>query len=294
MLVAGGGRGGKVGRVIAWDVKTGQQVLKVGQEYDTVLSADITADQATVAIGSPSKRIKLHDTADGELLHNIKKHSEWVTSVSFSPDGVLLATGDRNGGVHVWEAFSGNLFYTLEGNKGAITSITWRSDSNIVATASADGSVRLFAMTNGRQVRNWTAHGGGVLSLHFARNGQLVSSGRDKQVKVWAQDGKQIKALGGFTDLPLEVAFTQDAKRVIVGDWLGSVTVWDIETAKQVATLSANPPSLNNRLAAAQQQVVAADAAEKKAKSVLDAAKAVTAQLSKQLTDAVSACCTYH
>ena len=45
----------------------------------------------------------------------------------------------------------------------------------------------------------------------------------DKQVKVWAQDGKQIKALGGFTDLPLEVAFTQDAKRVIVGDWLGSV-----------------------------------------------------------------------
>ncbi len=289
LLVAGGGRGGKVGRVIAWDVKTGQQVLKVGQEYDTVLSADITADQATVAIGSPSKRIKLHDTADGELLHNIKKHSEWVTSVSFSPDGVLLATGDRNGGVHVWEAFSGNLFYTLEGNKGAITSITWRSDSNIVATASADGSVRLFAMTNGRQVRNWTAHGGGVLSLHFARNGQLVSSGRDKQVKVWAQDGKQIKALGGFTDLPLEVAFTQDAKRVIVGDWLGSVTVWDIETAKQVATLSANPPSLNNRLAAAQQQVVAADAAEKKAKSVLDAAKAVTAQLAKQLTDARSA-----
>ena len=77
MLVAGGGRGGKVGRVIVWDVKTGQQVLKVGQEYDTVLSADMfLADQATVAIGSPSKRIKLHDTADGELLHNIKKHSE--------------------------------------------------------------------------------------------------------------------------------------------------------------------------------------------------------------------------
>ena len=51
-----------MGRVIAWDVKTGQQVLKVGQEYDTVLSADITADQATVAIGSPSKRI-IYDTA---------------------------------------------------------------------------------------------------------------------------------------------------------------------------------------------------------------------------------------
>ena len=220
------------------------------------------------------------------MLHNIKKHSEWVTSVSFSPDGVLLATGDRNGGVHVWEAFSGNLFYTLDGNKGAITAITWRSDSNIVATASADGSVRLFAMTNGRQVRTWTAHGGGVLSLHFARNGQLVSSGRDKQVKVWAQDGKQLKAWGGFADLPLEVAFTHNAKRVIVGDWQGAVTVWDVETAKQVGTLSANPPTLDQRLAAAQQQVAAAGAAEKKAKAALDAAKTATANLLKQLTDA--------
>ncbi len=289
LLVAGGGRGGKAGRVVAWDVKTGRQVLKVGQEYDTVLSADITADQATVAIGSPSKRIKLHDTSTGEMLHNIKKHSEWVTSVAFSPDGVLLATGDRNGGVHVWEAFSGNLFYTLEGNKGAITSLTWRSDSNIVATGSADGSVRLFAMTNGRQVRTWTAHGGGVLSLRFARNGQLVSSGRDKQVKVWAQDGKQLKAWGGFADLPLEVAFTHDAKRVIVGDWQGAVTVWDAATAKQVGTLSANPPALAQRIAAAQQRVAAAADAENKAKAALAAAKATTANLAKQLADAKTA-----
>ena len=42
LLVAGGGRGGKSGRVIAWDVKTGRQVLKLGQEFDTILSADIT------------------------------------------------------------------------------------------------------------------------------------------------------------------------------------------------------------------------------------------------------------
>ena len=285
LLVAGGGRGGKSGRVIAWDIKTGRKVLNVGQEFDTVLSADITADQTTVAIGSPSKRVKLHDTADGEILHNIKKHSEWVTAVSFSPDGVLLATGDRNGGVHVWEAFSGNLFYTLNGNKGAITGITWRSDSNIVATASEDGSVRLFVMTNGREVKSWTGHGGGTLSIHFARNGQLVTCGRDRQVKVWAQDGKQIKVLKGFSDLPLEVAFTHDAKRVIVGDWPGNVTVWDVETAKQVGILSANPPSLAQRLDAGEKHVAASDAGEKKARQTLDAAKAVTASLARKLTE---------
>ncbi|MBT6957840.1 MAG: hypothetical protein HN996_05410, partial [Opitutae bacterium] len=284
LLVAGGGRGGKSGRVIAWDVKTGRQVLKVGQEFDTILSADITADQTTVAVGSPSKRVKLHDTSDGEMLHNIKKHSEWVTAVAFSPDGVLLATGDRNGGVFIWETFSGNLFYTLNGNKGAITAISWRSDSNIVATASEDGSVRLFVMTNGREVKSWTGHGGGTSSVHFAHNGQLVTCGRDKQVKIWAQDGKQIKAIGGFADLPLEVAFTHNAKRIIVGDWLGNVTVWDVDSSKQVGTLSANPPNLASRLNAAQKHVVASEAAEKKAKQALETAKAVTAAKAKQLS----------
>jgi len=284
LLVAGGGRGGKSGRVIAWDVKTGRQVLKAGQEFDTILSADITADQTTVAVGSPSKLVKLHDTSDGEMLHNIKKHSDWVTAVAFSPDGVLLATGDRNGGVFIWETFSGNLFYTLNGNKGAITAISWRSDSNIVATASEDGSVRLFVMTNGREVKSWTGHGGGTSSVHFARNGQLVTCGRDKQVKIWAQDGKQIKAIGGFVDLPLEVAFTHNAKRIIVGDWLGNVTVWDVDSSKQVGTLSANPPSLASRLNAAQKHVAASEAGEKKAKQALEAVKAVTAAKAKQLS----------
>ena len=45
-----------------------------------------------IALGGPSRVVRIYSTADGELLHEIKKHTDWVYGVEFSPDGVLLAT----------------------------------------------------------------------------------------------------------------------------------------------------------------------------------------------------------
>jgi hypothetical protein len=126
LLIAGGGRGGKAGGMVAWDVKTGRQRIALGKEYDTVLAADMMADLTTVALGGPGKRVKMFELPTGDPLYNIKKHSDWVMAVSFSPDTVLLATGDRNGGLHVWESFTGNLFYTLNGHGDDITQLSWR------------------------------------------------------------------------------------------------------------------------------------------------------------------------
>ena len=63
---------------------------------------------------------------------------------------------------------------------------------NADATASEDGTIRLWEMFEGRQVKSWNAHGGGVLSLHYHHGGQLVSSGRDRHLKLWNADGKQM------------------------------------------------------------------------------------------------------
>ena len=274
LLIAGGGRGGKVGGMVAWDIKTGRQRMTLGKEYDTVLAADMMADLTTVALGGPGKRIKMFELPTGEPLYNIKKHSDWVMAVSFSPDTVLLATGDRNGGLHVWESFTGNLFYTLNGHKDDITRLSWRLDSNVLASASEDGTVRLWAMVNGKQVKSWTAHGGGTLSVQFNHNGDLVTVGRDKQVKIWDQNGKQKRAIKGFKSIPLEAVFTHDSKRVIVGEWNGSVTVWDAANGKPLGELSANPPTLAKRLDAARHSAKSTETDRQKATETHEQAKA--------------------
>ena len=256
LLIAGGGRGGKTGGMVAWDVQSGSQRMSLGSEYDAVLAADMMADMTTVALGGPGKRVKMFELPTGEPLFNIKKHSDWVMALAFSPDTVLLASGDRNGGLHIWESFTGNLFYSLDGHRDDITQLTWRFDSNVIASPSEDGSVRLWEMFNGKQGKSWTAHGGGTLSVQFSHSGDLVTAGRDRQVKIWDQNGKQKRAINGFKSLPLEAVFSNDGKRVFVGEWNGSVTAWDAANGKPLGELSANPPALAKRLEAVERPYV--------------------------------------
>ena len=58
LLIAGGGIGAKLGHVVIWDVITGRSITDVGDEFDTVLAADISPDQSLVALGGPSRLVE--------------------------------------------------------------------------------------------------------------------------------------------------------------------------------------------------------------------------------------------
>ena len=267
IVLAGGGRGGKIGKVAGWELKTGKRILTLGEEYDTILTADLSPDQSLVAIGGPSKLVKVYDLASGEILYKIKKHSEWVSQVRFSPDGILLATADRNGGLHVWEARTGNAFYTLDGHKQSVTGLSWRADSNVLASTSEEGSVRTWAMINGKQISTWGAHSGGSLSVHFDKKGNLATGGRDKSIKLWNPAGSVIRTISGFPEMVMETRYSHDGARIVAGDWTGSVSVWNANDGKKVGNLSANPPTISSRITTALKLVKERNAATATAKS---------------------------
>ncbi|MES2794034.1 MAG: c-type cytochrome domain-containing protein [Planctomycetota bacterium] len=248
LLLAGGGRAGQSGRVIVWDVKTGQRVFEVGNEYDAVLAADISADNSQIALGGPRKIVRVYSTKDGELMYEIKKHTDWVTSLEFSPDGVLLATGDRSNGLFVWEAFTGREFYVLNGHQAAISSVSWRLDANVLASASEDTTIKLWEMGSGSLVKSWGAHGGGVAAVQFTRDGRLFSTGRDLVSKLWDQNGAQQRAFPALADLGLEVAFSSEDDRAFAGDWSGTIRTWNAKDGAELAPLKTNPQPLVARI----------------------------------------------
>ncbi|MFL2911955.1 MAG: c-type cytochrome domain-containing protein [Opitutales bacterium] len=266
LLIASGGRGGKSGLVVGWEVETGKRVMSVGEEQDSILTADISADQTLVAIGATNKLVKVFDLASNEVLYKIKKHSEWVTQVSFSPDGILLATGDRNGGIHIWEARTGNPFYTLSGHQGEISDLSWRADGNILLSASEDGTLRTWEMINGKQVKSWTAHADGVLSAQIDLKSNIVSSGRDKTAKLWDGNGKAIRTISGFKDIVIESRLSHDGSKVIAADWLGNVSVWSAKEGKSLGSLNPNPPTISDRIKKEENDLQNADVSLQKAK----------------------------
>ena len=258
LLLAGGGRDGQSGMAVAWDVKKGTRVFEVGKEYDAVLAADISPDHSQVVLGGPGKVVRIFNTADGSLAQELRKHTEWITAAEFSPDGVLLATGDRNNGLIVWEANTGREFFDLRGHQAAITDVSWRLDSNVVASTSEDGTVKLWEMENGGNIKSFAAHGGGTASVRFAKDGRLLTTGRDHLTRLWDQNGGKQREFEAFGDLALEAVFTHDDSQVIAADWTGEIRVWDIKDGRRLANLAVNPAPIATRLELAKRTLSAA------------------------------------
>jgi len=249
LVIAGGGRGGKSGLAVAWDVANGERVIEVGREFDTALAAAISPTHEYVALGGPGRNIKIFETSSAEQLHSIKKHPDWLLELEYSPDGVLMASGGRNGGLYVWEAASGIEFYELKEHQRAVTGISWRADSNVLAASSEDGQASVWEMRSGKQIKKWAAHSGGALGIDFSPDGsKLVTCGRDQRVKIWDLDGKMLREIKDFPDLVTSVSFTHDGKRVISGDWTGKVKVWDAESGELKGELLTNPPKIADRI----------------------------------------------
>ena len=54
LLLTGGGLGGKSGKVVLWNVLTGERAGTIGDEVDQVLAADVSPDHAHIALGGPT------------------------------------------------------------------------------------------------------------------------------------------------------------------------------------------------------------------------------------------------
>ncbi len=300
-LLVAGGRGGLSGKAVLYNVETGAKVTEVGSaETDAVLTADISADQTMIAVGTTTRMVRIYSTADGAVLSQIKKHTDWVTAVEFSPDGVLLATADRNGGAFVWEAATAREFHSLRGHTACVGEVSWRADSNLLATGSLDGTVRLWEMENGGQVKNWPAHPGGVEGVRFSMDGRLASTGRDKVTKVWDANGGLQKQFAATPEVGLRVAVSHDNTKVVGGDWGGGVQLWNLADARLIAQVDTNPAPLAEQVKAAEVAAVAAEAKAKQHADLLAAAQAkvtaanagvaaATANLAKTTADLAAA-----
>ncbi len=293
LLIVGGGRGGKFGHAVVWDVKTGRRITEVGKEFDSLMCADISPNQKQIAIASPSKKVKVYDTATGEEQYVISKHTDWAMGCAFSPDGVLLATTDRGGNVMVWEADGGGEFFALGQHKAGCTDIAWRADSNVLATCSSDGTVILWEMNEGKQLKSWAGHGGGVQSVSFTPDGRVLTCGNDGLTRVWNTEGKQLGEIKSQGDFVTKVVALADGKSAVTANWRGEVKVWNLENFTEKGALSSNPPLISQRIIEAEKkatelvaQAPAVEAEIKKAQDTVAAKEGELAQAKKKAADA--------
>jgi hypothetical protein len=285
LLLAGGGVEAKSGRVMLWDVATAKPLGELGDEFDEVLAADISADQRVVALGGPQKVVRLIRTADNGVEAEIRKHTDWITAVEFSPNGRMLATGDRAGNAFLWETRGAREDAVLKGHGGGITAVAWRGDGDAFATASEDGRIRLWNRRSGEKMKEWEAHKGGVQGMCWLSDGRLASCGRDKKAVLWKGDGGKERDFPALGEIGLRVAVTSDRQRLLAGDLAGTLAVFSLDKGQLVGTPDTNPPKLEQRLEAARaafDEIASLEkAAAEKAKLLSDAVQVAQSQLAE-------------
>ncbi len=241
MLFVGGGREGDTAAAALFTVRTGERVGTYGKGYDTVLAGDISPDHAMLALGGPDNKVRVYDTADGEMLYECTSHTDWIYSLKFSPDGELLGSADRAGGLYYWQASNGRAVEPLKGHTKAINDMAYTLDSNLMATAGDEGSIIIWDTWKYKQIRKIKAHNGRVLSLDYRKDGHLVSCGSDGETKVWNAAGKEVKKYEKMTDWAYQTRYGKEGSLVFSTDWSGNIIVWDSEQGKRVAELSTKP-----------------------------------------------------
>jgi WD40 repeat protein len=255
VLLAAGGRPVQNGSAVLFDVKSGKRLAEIGDEADAVIAADLSANERRVAIGGSGRVVKVYSTETGKLAQTLVKHTDWITALSFSPDGKLLASGDRIGNIHLWDAVGGGVVLPLSEHKGAIRALAWRSDSQVLASCGEDGLIVWWDVAKGwPTISKADAHpperpsgvfgkiANGVLDASFGPKGELVTSGRDRIVRLWSVEGQELKKFSidpeassaqkiaaAIRILPTRAALSFDSSTVIAGDSAGRIYSWPVD-----------------------------------------------------------------
>ena len=236
-LIAAGGTPGQSGGAILFDVRSGKELGRYGEQRDALLSAAVSTNGALVAVGDTRRRVSVTRVSDGRSLWQ-EQLEDWATALAFSPNGQLIATADRAGFVIVREAENGREAHSLKVADGLVADIAFSPDSTMLATTGADRSVTLYRMRDGRRMFQQKRHSDQVLCVAWRTKNRLISSGADGRVMQWLTNGNNEAQLPRLKDWVYDVATSHDGERVYTADWLGRLTAIDVKSRKVLATIT--------------------------------------------------------
>ena len=231
--------GGEDGRVILWDVESGEKVATLEGHTGSVWGVAWHPDGRTLASGGTDGHVILWDVESGEAFATPEGHTDWVISVTWAPDGRTLASGGLDGQVILWDAEPGVAAVTLTRHTGPALSVAWAPDGRTLASGGEDHRVILWDVESGEAVAILEGHTDSVRSVAWHPDGRtLASGGEDNLVILWdVESGQAVASLEGHTETVYSLAWHPDGRTLASGGEDGRVILWDVESGEKVPIL---------------------------------------------------------
>ena len=234
-----------------WDPGTADALELVGDHESAVTAAALSPDGRLAVSADAAGGVRLWDVE--------RKRAQWsdglpgpLWTVAFSPDGSRVAAGghgDLDDRAFVWDVASGERIASFA-----------HEDSPGAVEFTADGA-RLLA-AGGRFVRVWSVgdeevvrdiRTTSVVTADVDGAGALIASaGLDGVARIWdARTSDLVHELEGHEDGILDVAFDQDARRLVTAGADDTARIWDVDSGQPLHALEGHLDDISDAAFAA-------------------------------------------
>jgi len=227
-----------------WSVKKSGALLKTYAGHgNEVLDARGSCDNGHVLTCGVDRAVLLWEVGTGKIVRNFRgAHAGPVNCVRFNEDSSVAVSGSTDATCKCWDLRSRRMepVQTLAETGDTVTSIDV-SDHEILV-GSADGKVRRYDLRNGSLVTDLVGSKP-VTSVAFSEDGQsvLVNLCQGQPLRLFDKaTGQLLQEFEGHKhkgDYRIDAVLDQANEHVLCGSEDGSVYVWQLLSAKIVATL---------------------------------------------------------
>jgi WD40 repeat protein len=255
--------------VLLWDATKDPERSVLRGHTRAVVAAVFSPDGQTLVTGSAKEEgpnqvgeLKSWSAASGKELRAFPGNYPPVTSLALSGNGQMLATGHGDGLVILWDMARGKRWRSFKQGR-QIHALAFSPRDKTLAIASADGWVKVWKVDPWNESPEYEDQVSTPCCLAYAPNGLTLAVGCNSGVVrlLKVADGGQRATLRHAAPV-YAVAFSSDGKTLASGGGNWMVKLWDVDTRKELATLSGHTGAVRSLAFAPYGQTLASGGAD--------------------------------
>lgn len=221
-------------RLYNWNHDKGQLTSMTAVTFSTDSLFALTADK---------KRLVMWEVKTGKP-SGFWGASGGILSLALSDNGKYALVGQENYTALYIETSTGSILQKLN-HSGDINTVAISADGKIGVTGSEDGIVKVWKLSEGKAIQTFSP-GDDISTVAISRKGTIVFAGLYYGTgKIWnARTGKELSTVG-YPRITLSAGrFSANGRKLITGDTVRRVMVWNVKTGKKLQQKVAKVPSL--------------------------------------------------
>lgn len=227
-----------------FDLGTGREIRRYGdgifgRYLENILTAKISPDEVYILTGGSDGVAKLWNIVSGDEVQRFVGHDGAINDVAFSPDRRFVLTGGKDATVRLWDRAGGRELGQFGGHAAAVNSVAFSPDGRWVLTSADDFTTRVWDAATGAQKLSIKTTLSISESFFLSDNKHIAASSGSLNKIFNAIDGSLAKEFEGYGYGAKNMSISANRRLVAVGGWFGAVTLWDIESARELVELVA-------------------------------------------------------